>query len=83
MSRQPQFPWSGGAEDSTPRAQPQSQARLERLEERLVQLENALRGVARESSISVDSACPECNQSLLLIRNDVARCPKCHYRYTF
>lgn len=58
-------------------------ARLETNERRIVQLQNTLDGIARETgNITIAYPCLECDRSLLLIRKGLLYCPCCHYRQT-
>ncbi|WP_459810039.1 hypothetical protein [Halopiger thermotolerans] len=55
---------------------------LEETKQRVVQLENTLRGVVRDANdISVGGPC-SCGKSLLLIRQHVIYCPQCEYKRT-
>lgn len=56
-------------------------ARLDRTERRLLQVENALRGVTRRTSnLSIAGPCSECNRSLLLVDHELMYCPTCGHR---
>lgn len=54
--------------------------RLEQTERRLLQVENALKGVAHVSNLSVAGPCGECTRSLLLVKQELVYCPACGYQ---
>lgn len=52
--------------------------RLAALEQRVDQLQNTLKAVARESdSVTVHGPCPACEQCLLLLKGSTMYCPHC------
>lgn len=56
-------------------------ARLERTERRMLQVENALSGVANHvGGLSIGGPCPDCTQSLLLVSQGSMNCPQCSYQ---
>lgn len=54
--------------------------RLERTDRRQCQLANALKGLARESNVSIGCACSRCERSYLLIKKGTMYCPQCGFR---
>lgn len=54
--------------------------RLERVESRVALLETTLRGVARETGVSIGCPCDRCDRSYLLVSDGLMRCPSCGYR---
>ncbi|WP_225333946.1 hypothetical protein [Halomicrobium urmianum] len=58
-------------------------SRLERTEQRTLQVENALRAVTREATgLSVGGPCNRCHRSLLLVGRGEVSCPQCGYRHS-
>ena len=54
--------------------------RLSKVEQHLVQLENTLQGVVRETSdVTIGGPC-KCGESLVIVRQRTVYCPQCQYR---
>lgn len=56
--------------------------RLEAAETRQRLLEHTVRGLARESGISVGSPCTSCEQCHVLVKDGIMYCPRCGDRRT-
>lgn len=54
-------------------------SRLEVAELRLVQIQNTLKAVARESGFSVAGPCSRCDESYLIVTEGTIRCTHCGY----
>ncbi len=57
-------------------------ARLETAEQRLVQVQNTLDGVAREAGVSIGCPCSRCDRSYLLVKGGALSCPLCGYTWS-
>ncbi|MEY7847660.1 hypothetical protein AB7C87_00430 [Natrarchaeobius sp. A-rgal3] len=56
------------------------EARLESLEREQARLERTVRGLARESDVSVGCLCPHCDEAYMIQRTDSMYCPSCRNR---
>jgi|AntRauMinimDraft_3_1070383.scaffolds.fasta_scaffold01191_5 hypothetical protein len=53
---------------------------LSKIQEEQTLLRNVLSGLARESDMSIGTACPKCEKSYMLIKRGLMSCPSCSNR---